>query len=292
MLFYSVLGPRLDIMEERIITHNKLLLFGGIYSNLHALLALKSWAEQHNFTPDQIICTGDIGGYCAHPKAVYDTLERWNVHCIAGNVEIQLRNEEGDCGCDFDEDSRCDLFSRQWYPYVQEQVSTSNLDWMKKLPEHLALQTPMGTFHVVHGSYFNTSEFVFKSTPWEKKAKNLDALQSDGIIAGHCGLPFYDVQGDRFWINPGVIGMPANDGNNTVWFATLDFSQREMTVQYHTLAYDYLAAQQDMRTAKLPEAYAKTLSSGIWDNCDILPEEETAEQGLPLTFNPSIFATI
>jgi len=30
---------------------------------------------------------------------------------------------------------------------------------------------------------------------------------------------------------------------------------------------------------KLPEAYAKTLVTGIWDNCEILPEIETVAQG-------------
>jgi hypothetical protein len=32
----------------------------------------------------------------------------------------------------------------------------------------------------------------------------------------------------------------------------------------------------------LPKAYSGTLLSGIWDNCDILPEEETAMQGIAL----------
>ena len=34
----------------------------------------------------------------------------------------------------------------------------------------------------------------------------------DGVIGGHCGLPFTKVVGDRLWHNPGAIGMPANDG--------------------------------------------------------------------------------
>jgi hypothetical protein len=32
----------------------------------------------------------------------------------------------------------------------------------------------------------------------------------------------------------------------------------------------------------LPASYAKTLLTGIWDNCEILPEKETRNQGKPI----------
>ncbi|MGY6559146.1 MAG: hypothetical protein ACXIT9_07660 [Nitritalea sp.] len=38
-----------------------------------------------------------------------------------------------------------------------------------------------------------------------------------------------------------------------------------------------------------PEAYALTLSTGIWDNCDILPEAEARQQGCSLALPEGFF---
>jgi hypothetical protein len=132
----------------------------------------------------------------------------------------------------------------------------------------------------VHGSWFHTSEFVFRSTPWSVKQPNFDATGSDIIIGGHCGLPFADSRGDKLWINAGVIGMPANDGSEEVWFLTLDKGEQdEVNYKFHRLSYDNKRASELMKKNGLPQSYADTLITGIWDNCEILPEEETAQQG-------------
>jgi len=38
----------------------------------------------------------------------------------------------------------------------------------------------------------------------------------------------------------------------------------------------------------LSEEYAGTLITGIWDNCEILPDQETAMQGIKITLEPII----
>ena len=86
---------------------NKYLFFGGSYSNLHALETLKSIADELSITSDRIYHTGDIVGYCAFPEETISFVRDWNIHVIAGNVEIQLREGEDDCGCNFEEGSRC-----------------------------------------------------------------------------------------------------------------------------------------------------------------------------------------
>jgi len=122
---------------------------------------------------------------------------------------------------------------------------------------------------------------VFKSTPWATKAKSLKEMGADAIIAGHCGLPFANILEEKAWINPGVIGMPANDGKTKVWFAILS-PESPFAPSYHRLEFDHTAAASKMRSFGLPEAYAKTLENGLWDNMDILPEVEREQQGFPL----------
>ncbi len=97
----------------------RLLLFGGVYGNLQALESLKVWADDNDFHPDNIFCTGDILGYCAQPVECIELMKKWKIHSIAGNVELQIRNDEDNCGCDFASNGRCDLFSKNWYSYIQ-----------------------------------------------------------------------------------------------------------------------------------------------------------------------------
>lgn len=263
----------------------KVLLFGGVYSNLQALEQLKMIAEQENIAPENIICTGDIAGYCADPEECQQMVRQWGVHCIAGNVEIQLREGLEDCGCDFSVDSRCDLFAKQWYPYAQKQTSSETIEWLKSMPEFLRFDYYGKKCLVVHGSYFHTSEFVFKSTPWKEKEKNFAATGADVILAGHCGLPFNDLQNGKHWLNPGVIGMPANDGTTRVWYMILDSDQDgTFSFVHRSFEYDHEETFARMLETELPIAYAKTLTSGLWDNNDILPEEETVAQGVLLAF--------
>ncbi len=257
----------------------KLLVFGGVYSNFQALEAIQKIASKLHLPPTQIICTGDIVAYCAEPEKCVQVIKSWGIHCIAGNVELQLRSGEIDCGCNFDESGRCNIFSRQWYPYAQHKISTSSIEWMQSLPEFIRFQYAGLKGFVLHGSIHQTAEFIFESTNWEKKQQNFQETSSQLILAGHCGLPFAQEKNGLYWLNAGVIGMPANDGTSRVWYMLLDDENGGLHFQKHSFYYNYKKAANLMLKNKLPVEYAQTLSTGIWDNCEILPQKETILQG-------------
>ena len=258
----------------------RILVFGGVYSNLQSLQALQKYANEHNYKAENIFCTGDILGYCAQPTECIQLIKNWNIHVIAGNVELQIRNDEDNCGCDFNNGGRCDLFSRNWYSYTQSKIDTQAKEWLHSLPASIEFTLGKQKVSVVHGSWFHTAEYIFKSTDWSKKLENFTATKSNIILAGHCGLPFADVQDEMYWLNAGVIGMPANDGNTNVWFLTMeDNGDTQALYQFHQLEYEYKIAADLMKQNGLPVSYANTLLTGIWDNCEILPEQEAMAQG-------------
>ncbi|MEM6724709.1 MAG: metallophosphoesterase family protein [Bacteroidota bacterium] len=257
----------------------KVLVFGGVYSNLQALEALKSICESKGIPAGQVICTGDIVAYCAQPEASVQLIRDWGIHAIAGNVEINLREEQEDCGCNFNEGGRCDLFSRQWYPLVQSKLSSDSIQWFHQLPDFIHFELNGWKTTVVHGSYFDTSEFVFESSPKTTFKTNFEASDSHLILAGHCGLPFHRQIKDKLWLNAGVIGMPANDGTPRVWYMILDFGNDDFRFAHQSFEYDHRLAAELMRHHGLPESYANTLETGLWDNCEILPERETQLTG-------------
>lgn len=262
--------------------NGKLLLFGGVYSNLQALEKLISIAEAEGIAPENCICTGDITGYCAQPEETIQTFRKWGALSIAGNVELQLANDSEDCGCDFKAGGRCDGFSKLWFPYTKGHLSNDSLQWISEIPEYISFEYGGKKATVVHGNYGNTSEFVFKSNANSSKEKCFEQTESDVIIAGHCGLPFHQTLKDNLWLNPGVIGMPANDGTTRVWYMILEIENDELKYTHRSFEYDYITAQQLMFKNHLPEEYADTLSSGIWDNMEILPEIEKMGQGIPI----------
>ena len=50
------------------------------------------------------------------------------------------------------------------------------------------------------------------------KTKIFEQTKADLILSGHAGLPFYSIEKEKFWLNAGVIGMPANDATSRVWY--------------------------------------------------------------------------
>lgn len=266
--------------------NDDLLVFGGCYSNLQALEALYHLAISLHIPPERIICTGDVVGYCAQPEEVVQRVKNWGVHCIAGNVELQLRSGALDCGCDFRPGSRCDTFSQRWYPFAKKRLSPDSIAWMEELPDYLHFDFYDHPATVVHGDFGEVAGYVFQSTPWEVKQQTFANTGSRIILAGHCGLPFAQQRESYHWLNAGVIGMPANDGTPRVWCMLLQKEDGEIRYRHIALEYDFLTAQRHMREQGLPEEYALTLSTGIWDNCEILPDWETQQQGVSLLIDP------
>ncbi len=259
----------------------KVVLFGGVYGNLQALEALITEADKRQIIPGQCLCTGDIVGYCAQPEETVSRFRQWGAKSIIGNVEEQLRGRALDCGCDFKIGTRCDGFAKMWYPYAQSKLSEASLEWMNTLPHHLTFRYADRTVTLVHGSYDHISEFIFQSTPWNTKLASFKGAECTIIVAGHSGLPFAQKKDHLLWLNPGVIGMPANEGLSRVWYVILD-DNAGFSISYNTLEYNFEKAYLLMIRNGLPGAYAQTIVHGLWDNMEILPEEEKKLRGVNL----------
>ena len=73
--------------------------------------------------------------------------------------------------------------------------------------------------------------------------------------------------------------MPANDGTPRVWYLILDEENGSLSFKHHHYDYDYKTASALMQNGLLPQEYARTLVTGLWDNCEILPPVESGLQG-------------
>jgi predicted phosphodiesterase len=272
--------------EITVVPDRPLLIFGGPYSNLAATLAMRRKAEALGIEPDQTICTGDVVAYCAEPEATATIVRDWGCRVIKGNCEESLSIRAPDCGCGFDEGTACDRLSKGWYPYADSRISDASREWMAALPAHLTFTLAGRRIRVIHGGVTETSHFIFASTPASEKQAELDDVGADIIIAGHCGIPFVQKIGAAVWFNPGVIGMPANDGTSDGWYGLIEPFEGGLRFSICRLPYDAREAAATLRQAGSAPAYAEALTTGVWPSLDALPMTERDETGNPLRIKP------
>ena len=133
-------------------------------------------------------------------------------------------------------------------------------------------------FLVIHGGVNQINQFVFESTNQKVKQQQLNELDIDCIIGGHCGLPFGQQIEQKYWLNAGVIGLPANDGTQQGWYLLLQPTNESIEVSWHRLTYTTQQSYESMQQANLKE-YAESLLTGLWPSTDVLPLAERSFQG-------------
>jgi predicted phosphodiesterase len=265
------------------------LVFGGPYGNLEATSALIAAARRLGIDGSRAICTGDIVAYGADPQAVTDLVRAWGCAVVMGNCEESLAADAADCGCGFAEESTCAALSAQWFSSTRRDLDAEAKAWMDTLPRRVDFTLAGRRFAAIHGGLTQINQFVFASTPVSEKAAQIARAGVDGILAGHCGVPFSQILDGRLWHNSGALGMPANDGTPRVWFSVLTPTDGGIAVAHHALDYDHRAAAAKMRARSYPAEYADALASGLWPSCDILPPPECEDRGRKLAPLPLLW---
>lgn len=262
------------------------LIFGGPYGNLEATSALFAEAERLHIPDHRIICTGDVVAYCADPQATVDLIRARNIAVVQGNCEESLARRADDCGCGFEDGTACQSLADQWYAHADAHLTDDARIWMGRLPERIDLTLGGKRLAVIHGGVSVINQFVFASDGEGAISAELDLAGTDGVIGGHCGLPFSKIVGSRLWHNSGALGMPANDGTPRVWFSLVSPDADGLLITHHALSYDHRTAAAKIRAAGLPRGYADCLETGRWPSLDVLPDQEKSKSGEPLSLPP------
>ncbi|MGQ0662421.1 MAG: metallophosphoesterase family protein [Pseudomonadota bacterium] len=272
-------GP---LVAELGVLDGPVLVWGGAYGNLEATRALIDAASRLGIPGRRAICTGDLVAYCADPQAVVDLVRAWGSPVVMGNCEEALAADAEDCGCGFADGSACAALSQEWFAASRRDLDRAAKAWMGTLPRRIAFTLAGRRIAAIHGGARQINRFLFASTPAADKEAEIIATGAEGVVAGHCGMPFTQAPAGRLWHNAGAIGMPANDGTQRAWFSVLAPSAAGIEVSHRALAYDHLGAAAKMRQRGYPLAYADGLASGLWPACDILPAAERRGRGRPL----------
>ena len=263
--------------------NQSLLIFGGTYGNYTATKALFDEAKKLHIPPSRMICTGDSIAYIGQPLKTAQFLKAQNppIVMIQGNCEESLVEGLDDCGCGFEENMLCSTLSNEWFAFCKSELDKSTIAWFDSLPKQFSFTFADKKCLVVHGSPHSINEFVFESET-TKIQTLLSQSDYDYIIGGHSGLPFTTTHENKVWHNSGALGLPANDGENTVHYSLLVCEGDTVTFHHQTLQYDYKIEQEIMSAKGLSEHYQNTLVTGLWPSTDILPEAEKKRTGKAL----------
>ncbi|WP_085936138.1 radical SAM protein [Enhydrobacter aerosaccus] len=265
------------------------LVFGGCYSNLEATQALRAKAARLGIRPEHTICTGDVVAYCADARETVALIRDWGIHVVKGNCEESLGSQKDDCGCGFADGTACDQLSAAWYAHANAEITDEQREWMRTLPRRIDLLLGGRRVAVVHGSVDSINRFVFASTPWSEKERQIALAACDGVIGGHCGIPFTHAVEGKLWHNAGAIGIPANDGTPRGWYSLLIPTDGGIQIRTEALDYDAPSAAAKVRRRGLPEGYAAALETGLWPSCDVLPAAELRVRGRAIPAGATIW---
>jgi len=250
------------------------LLFGGAYSNLHALEALFAVAWANDIPAERCIFTGDAVAYGADAKGCAQALAKFGCPAVRGNCEVQLLEGAADCGCGFEDGTACDVASKMWFEHARREIQDRAERYFGDWPDWLVFTHAGRRYGVLHGGARDVARFIWPSDEaalFEAEFATVEAEIGavDGVICGHSGVAFERVVGAKTWINAGVIGMPPHDGRRGTRYAILG----EDGVRFHTLDYDFEGAATAMEKAGLRQGYEVGLRTGFWPSEDVLPDE-------------------
>lgn len=249
----------------------KLALLADLHANLRALDACLAHARASGASRFAVL--GDLVGYGAQPAAVVRRvreLARAGALVVKGNHDELAVSLTG-------QTRRTDESGAAW---THAQLGAEDLEFLAGLP----LSASDKSVYLVHASADAPERWHYVDSEYRATA-SLNAACDDAAIryvfgghVHHQTLYFRGVHQRlmRFMPTPGVaipvlphrrwiatvgsVGQP-RDGATQAMYAMFDPDRAELT--FHRVAYDHLAAAQDIRATGLPEFFARRLEQGL-----------------------------
>jgi predicted phosphodiesterase len=250
--------------------------FGGVYNNHRALK--KTIRTFHDLGVDELYCLGDLGAFGPNPDKVFPPLLEHDVKVVQGNYDHAIGNDLDDCQCGYT-DPKDNYYAELSYEYTYENTSDRWKTWMADLPEERHIQLGGLDVLMCHGSPRRTNEFLWESTTPDHFLKEFfEEHEADVILGTHTGIQWHrPLPENRHFVNVGVVGRPANDGNTHVWATLLEAEGTDLSVDFLPIRYDYKRLAREMEEENIAEEFIETILTGWWTTClEILPGKERA----------------
>ncbi len=244
----------------------RLALFGGVYANPPALLAVLGDIAERGIA--RTCCLGDLGGFGPDPEECITLLRERGVPTVQGNVDHSIGHRLADCACGYT-DAEDQRFAQLSYDFTDAQVSEASRQWLRGLPAEARFTFADRRVLLCHGSPRRANEFLWESTCSDAFLERLcDRAEAEVIACSHTGLHWHRaLPSGRHVVNAGATGRPAHDGRPGAWYAELVAGAGAFDVVFHHVAYDPEPLAFRMRAAGLPLEFIETMRTGWWTTC-------------------------
>jgi predicted phosphodiesterase len=155
----------------------KIALLSDIHSNIDAFNAVLKFIEQKKI--DRIYIAGDLVGYYYYANEVIDLcMSREDIFCIRGNHDRNFLEAISD-------EVLMEKFTRKYgssYLRSKEQLTMSQITWLKNLPTKLTTKLNDVTLTLAHGSIHDEDKYVYPDA--ERQAEGIAKAQANGVLFG------------------------------------------------------------------------------------------------------------
>lgn len=181
-----------------------------IHNNLPALKVVIEKLQQLDC--NKIICCGDIIGIGPYPEGTVQYLMKIpNLIAVRGNHEKYLLDK---MPAEYPNEENMGYEEMKHHKWEHSLLSTESIDFLKKLPYQLSFICEGYSLSVIHYCMDNDGHYKSgKMNPTKKDLNKMFAnIEADIVLYGHNhNRSIY--KGDKFYINVGSLGCPAQDKN-------------------------------------------------------------------------------
>lgn len=231
---------------------NKFAIISDIHSNIYALKSVVKDARSKGV--ETFINLGDILYGPIAPRETYEYLVKQNFITISGNQDRQIY-----------EATKTEVQSNHTMQFIHNELGVEALDWMKKLPFDLHVNSDIYACHgTPHDDLVYLLEDVSSSDPKIRSDNEiislLGGISSPIILCGHTHLPrCVELSTGQIVINPGSVGLqsykdedpiPHSMQNYTAKasYATLEKqTDGHWNISFHRVSYDVKSATKDVK---------------------------------------------
>ncbi|MCQ2044492.1 phosphoesterase, MJ0936 family [Stutzerimonas kunmingensis] len=206
----------------------KIALLSDLHANIYALQAVLDDLNKERV--EKILVAGDLVGYYYWPREVIEMLmsdDRFI--CIRGNHEKILDEV-------LINDEAAHRYRKKYgsgYEACRNQLSSTQMLWLKSLPEEMRLDIGGMQFHVGHGALGSTDEYLYPDAPLEELLKNYS--DREYTVFGHTHYPFLHKHGNRYLLNPGSVGQPRDLGGSASYIVV---NTENQVIRFKRKAFD------------------------------------------------------
>lgn len=241
----------------------KIAIISDIHSNLEALAAVIDDMEAN--TVEQVICMGDMVGYCADPQPVLRMIR--NLLASYGNLPALIGNHDHCIGYGMFEDLSPN--ARSASEWTRDRLNEEEREWLQKCPFTYRLNDAF----FVHASPYYPQAWHYIVHEEQAEAQ-FNFFKGRICFIGHSHTPFIFKQGgerfsdkpslilapgERYLVNVGSVGQP-RDNDPRACYAVYD-SESGLVI-LRRITYDVASAASKIREAGLPAKLADRLLKG------------------------------